>query len=403
MKNIAILGFGTVGQGVVEILQERKEKIENLIGEELNITTIMVNNLSKERDIDSTITLTNNFDDILNDDKIDIVVELTGAVEEGFHYIKSSLESGKDVVTANKSVISKYFVELHDIAQKNKRALLYEASVGGGIPIIKPLKEEVLLNHINSVQGILNGTCNYILSRMFDENQEYLTVLKDAQDLGYAEADPSADVDGVDTLRKLRILSSIAFNVNIQEEDINCSGISSISKIDVDYIKNNLKSTVKLLACSNILENGYTASVEPTIIPDNDYFAFVDSAFNSISFNGNNIGPLKFYGYGAGKLPTGDAVCRDIVDILLKNYTKEQNNDFLVSKNLNNTEKSSYYLRVNSKYKNEIQDNIKNVKIDEIDNNLFILIDSINKSELIDFLKSLKIDNKDYFIGKIGY
>lgn len=403
MKNIAILGLGTVGQGVYEILKENKDKIKNLIGEDFAITTVMVNNLQKERNLDSTTTLTDNFQDILDDNNIDIVVELTGALEEGYYYIKSSLENGKDVVTANKSVISKYFVELHKIAKENNRSLLYEASVGGGIPIIKPLKEECLINDIDSIEGILNGTCNYILSRMFKENEYYDLILKDAQKLGYAEADPTADVEGLDTIRKLRILATIGFNSNIKEEDILCYGISSIKKEDINYIKNKMKSTVKLLATANLKDDGYTAVVQPTIVAEDDYFAFVDSAFNSISFNGNNIGPLKFFGYGAGKLPTGDAVCRDIIDILLNHPTVEQDIDFKEYKNLNSMSKSNYYLRIDNKYKNQLISSFKDYEVEDLENYSYFIIKEENKNNIINLLNKLDIDKKDYFIAKIGY
>lgn len=403
MKNIAILGLGTVGQGVYEILKENKDKIKNLIGEDFAITTVMVNNLQKERNLDSTTTLTDNFQDILDDNNIDIVVELTGALEEGYYYIKSSLENGKDVVTANKSVISKYFVELHKIAKENNRSLLYEASVGGGIPIIKPLKEECLINDIDSIEGILNGTCNYILSRMFKENEAYDLILKDAQKLGYAEADPTADVEGLDTMRKLRILATIGFNSNIKEEDILCYGISSIKKEDINYIKNKMKSTVKLLATANLKDDGYTAVVQPTIVAEDDYFAFVDSAFNSISFNGNNIGPLKFFGYGAGKFPTGDAVCRDIIDILLNHPTVEQDIDFKEYKNLNSMSKSNYYLRIDNKYKNQLISSFKDYEVEDLENYSYFIIKEENKNNIINLLNKLDIDKKDYFIAKIGY
>lgn len=403
MKNIAILGLGTVGQGVYEILKENKDKIKNLIGEDFAITTVMVNNLQKERNLDSTTTLTDNFQDILDDNNIDIVVELTGALEEGYYYIKSSLENGKDVVTANKSVISKYFVELHKIAKENNRSLLYEASVGGGIPIIKPLKEECLINDIDSIEGILNGTCNYILSRMFKENEDYDLILKDAQKLGYAEADPTADVEGLDTMRKLRILATIGFNSNIKEEDILCYGISSIKKEDINYIKNKMKSTVKLLATANLKDDGYTAVVQPTIVAEDDYFAFVDSVFNSISFNGNNIGPLKFFGYGAGKLPTGDAVCRDIIDILLNHPTVEQDIDFKKYKNLNSMSKSNYYLRIDNKYKNQLISSFKDYEVEDLENYSYFIIKEENKNNIINLLNKLDIDKKDYFIAKIGY
>ena len=403
MKNIAILGFGTVGQGVYEILLERRAIIKEIINEDFYIKTILVNNINKERNLVDGILLTNNFEDILNDSEIDIVIELTGALEQGFEYISKSLKAKKNVVTANKSVISAYFNELHSIAIENNVKLLYEASVGGGIPIIKPLREEILFNNIDSVQGILNGTCNYILSRMFKEKLSYKNILKDAQNLGYAEADPTADVEGIDTMRKLRILGSIAFGLDISEDNIDTFGISSIDLCDIEYFE-SINSTVKLLATANNSSEGYTAFVEPTIISKEDNFSNVNMAFNSIAFNGSNVGKLSFYGSGAGKLPTGDAVCRDIVDIFLDNKSIEKFN-LVEGQNLNHQMKGNYYLRIknNDSLVKELKDkyNLENSYFK--DDNKILLINSIGKFELLDLLNKYKLESKDYFIAKIGY
>lgn len=403
MKNIAILGFGTVGQGVYEILLERKDKIKEIINQEFTIKTIMVNNLNKDRNLIDGITLTNDFNTILNDPKIDIVIEVTGALEEGFKYISQSLLAGKSVITANKSVVSAYFNELHKIALENNVKFLYEAAVGGAIPIIKPLKEEIVLNNINSLQGILNGTCNYILTRMFKEKLSYDEILKDAQNLGYAEADPTADVEGLDSMRKLRILSSIAFGLDITEENIDTFGISTIELIDVEYLlKNN--STIKLLATANLTNKGYTAFVEPCVVKNNDYFATVNMAFNSISFEGNNVGPLKFYGAGAGKLPTGDAVCRDLIDILLNNNSV---NDFKLQNgnNLNNEITGNYYLRFQNNEDLLINFKEKSIisHIEKTDFSTIIVLNNISKFEVINILNKNNIEDNKYFIAKIGY
>lgn len=403
MKNIAILGFGTVGQGVYEILLERRDKIKEIINQDFYIKTIMVNNINKERNIVDGITLTDDFNVILNDSEIDIVIELTGALEEGFEYISKALRSGKSVVSANKSVVSAYFKELHEIALENNVKFLYEAAVGGAIPIIKPLREEIMLNDIDSLQGILNGTCNYILTRMFDEKLSYREILKDAQDLGYAEADPTADVEGLDTMRKLRILSSIAFGLDITEENIDTFGISSIRLCDVEYlIKNNY--TIKLLATANLTKDGYTAFVEPSIVTNDDYFSTVNMAFNSISFEGSNVGPLKMYGSGAGKLPTGDAVCRDIIDIFLDNKGIE---DFHLKegKNLNHEIKNNYYLRIykNEELLNALKSKYNVSSAEEVEDSTIIMINDISKFDILNILNEYNIENKDYFIAKIRY
>lgn len=404
MKKIAILGMGTVGQGLYEILMERKEKIEEVIQDTFEISAVLVSNLEKERNLAPTVKITNDFTEILEDEEIDIVVELTGALEQGYDYIKSSLEKGKDVVTANKSVISKYYDSLHEIAAKEGRSLLYEASVGGGIPIIKPLKEEILINDIESIQGILNGTCNYILSRLFQEKISYGEILKDAQRLGYAEADPTADVEGLDSMRKLRILSSIAYHTSIDEEEIETYGISTIIKEDVDYIE-HMDSTLKLLGMSKLTEEGYVASVEPTIVDKSDYFATVDMAFNSISFVGHNIGPLKFYGYGAGKLPTGDAVARDVIDILLTHATVNLNHDKKEFKNLNESAKGQYYLRIsnNTNTFRKISDKFQPIEFKEKNDIAYFVFKNVNRDEIIEYVDKLGIYPRDFFLAKVGY
>ena len=239
MINIGLLGLGTVGQGVVEIIRKKEKDLENLLNKKIKIKKILVKNINKERDIQpSKDIITDDFKDILEDDEINIIIEVTSDLEESYGYIKDSLNKGKHVVTANKAIVSKYFEELNNLSIKNKVAFLYEASVAGGIPVLKPLKEEIALNEIDEVQGILNGTCNYILTKMFQEGLDYKEVLKVAQDLGYAEADPAADVEGHDTLRKLRILGTIALQGTILEEDIILEGIDNISSFDVEQMKN---------------------------------------------------------------------------------------------------------------------------------------------------------------------
>ncbi|HZK01024.1 MAG TPA: homoserine dehydrogenase, partial [Tissierellaceae bacterium] len=268
---IGLLGLGTVGSGVVEIINVRKETIKKSTGIDLHIKTALVNDLTKERDVDlSDTTLTQNFEDILNDNEIEIIIEVTGDVEASYRYITEGLKAGKHIVTANKAVVSEYFEEFSQLAEEKDLAFLYEASVGGGIPVLKPLREQIELNEIDQVQGIINGTCNYILTRMFNEDKDYSEVLKIAQDLGYAEADPTADVEGYDTMRKLRILATLGLQAKIREEDILLFGISSIGAIDIENIK-KMDSTVKLIAEAKKYASGYTAIVEPTIVKKSNY------------------------------------------------------------------------------------------------------------------------------------
>lgn len=401
MINIGLLGLGTVGIGIIEILEKRNKKISLLVEEDIRIKSILVNDINKKRNIDENYIIVNEFEEILKDPDISIIIEVTGDLEQAYDYIKLSLNEGKHVVTANKAVVSKYFEELSQLAYEKGVSFLYEASVGGGIPILKPLKEELILNEIKIVQGILNGTCNYILSRMFNEGLDYREVLVKAQELGYAEADPTADVEGDDTLRKLRILGTLVLQGKIGEDDILLGGISKINAFDVRQIK-LMKSTLKLIGEVKELDEGYSAVVLPTIIKEDNYFANVNMAYNSISFIGDNIGELKFYGPGAGKLPTADAVLRDVLDIALDANTVKNllGNRELV--NTNSNFKSSYYLRV-SKSTEEVFNYLDSISKEVLStkDNIAIITKEIELNQVIKLLLSKGIMDEEYFIARI--
>lgn len=401
MINIGLLGLGTVGTGVIEILEKRHKVIETLVGEKINIKKILVKNKNKKRDIDERYIIVPHFEEILKDDDISIVIEVTGDLERSYEYIKLALNEGKHVVTANKAVVSKHFEELSTIAEANGVSFLYEASVGGGIPILKPLKEEVILNRITNVQGILNGTCNYILTRMFSEGLDYGEVLMKAQELGYAEADPTADVEGYDTLRKLRILGTLALQGKIEEKDIMFEGISKITAFDVRQIK-LMKSTVKLIGEVRELVDGYIAVVLPTIIKGDSYFANVNMAYNSISFSGDSIGELKFYGSGAGKLPTGDAVLRDVLDIALGANVIKNPLGSRQPKNNNLEFKEQYYLRI-SKSQEEIFKAMESISKEVLStkDNIAIITKEIELNKVLQLLSSMDIKDEEYFIARI--
>lgn len=402
MIKIGLLGLGTVGTGFVEILKNREKEIFNLLETEISIKKILVKNIDKKRhvDLDKDI-LTLNFEDILYDDEISIVVEVTGDLDQAYEYIKLALKKGKSVVTANKAIVSKYFEELSTLAAERGVSFSYEASVGGGIPIIKPLKEELILNKISQVQGILNGTCNYILSNMFKENLNYDQVLKKAQELGYAEIDPRADVEGHDSLRKLRILGTLALQGKIEEKDIVLEGIERINRFDIEQIK-LMKSTIKLIGEVRETEDGFSAVVMPTIVKEKSYFASVNMAYNSVSIKGDNIGELKFYGLGAGKLPTGDAVLRDVLDIGLGFSRKEYPLGERILKNNNSKIQASYYLRI-AKSKEDIYKAVETIakKTLSIEENIAIITEKIEFKKIMDILSSLGIGKDDYFIGRI--
>lgn len=393
MVNIALLGLGTVGTGIVEILEKQNKGIQ--------IKKILVNNLHKKRAVNiQPEILCTDFEEILNDNSIKIIVEVTSDMEKGYEYIRKSLECGKHVITASKAIVSKYFEELSQLAQNNEVAFLYEASVGGGIPVLKPLKEELEINEVLEIQGILNGTSNYILSRMVEEGMDYSSALKIAQDLGYAEADPSADVDGHDTLRKLRILGTLGLQGKILEEDILLNGISNITAFDIEQIK-GMNSTVKLVGEVKNLGNAFTATVQPTIIHKNSYLANVNMAFNAINIKGNHVGDINFYGPGAGKLPTASAVLTDVMDVVNNTYRKKNPLGKRQLKNANHKIRGKFYLRVpNRKELLEQLDMVADQMISSKEHTA-IVTKEVSFMALMDFVEGFGLKKEEYFLGRI--
>jgi homoserine dehydrogenase len=311
--NIALLGFGNVGSGVYEIIKRNRNDILQREGIDFNVKKILVRDINKTRkDGAPKEIFTDKFEDILNDTDIEIVAEFLGGTEPSRNYLINVLRHGKSVVTANKEVLSKYWPELEDEAMKHKVGLYYEASVAGGIPVIKAVQESLQANKISEIMGIINGTTNFILTKMSDEGQGYNETLKEAQNFGYAEPDPTADVEGFDALYKLSILSSISFHKRVGLQSIYREGISKISAEDIEYGK-ELGFALKLLAISK--NNGETieARVHPTFLPVSHPLASVRDSYNAIFIKGDAVGNLMFYGRGAGDLPTGSAVVSDII------------------------------------------------------------------------------------------
>ncbi|WP_346916376.1 homoserine dehydrogenase [Clostridium sp.] len=406
--NIGLLGFGTVGTGVYEIINKRKDFFRSLVGEELSINKILIKDINKYRSIkECKNKLTDNAYFILDDTDIDIVIEAIGGIKEAYEYIKYALTTGKHVITANKAVVAKHMKELIDLANKNKRAFLYEASVAGGVPIVKPLKQQVTLNDIEEINSILNGTSNFILSKMIRENLDFTEALDIAQKLGYAEADPTDDIDGYDVRRKLAILSTIAFKREIKEEDINCRGIRTIKSVDTKEI-NKLGYTVKLLAKASFKDNNYYLSVEPNILSKDSFYAKVEDANNLVSIIGNDIGELKFYGEGAGKLPTANAVVSDVLDIIYNNYQSCGINEEEY-KLCNNTDlvKERYYIRLSPKYglNEKVLNLIKEEKIaDKIiktGDNIIFTTENIESRKINKFISNIKSSINDEFYAAI--
>ena len=312
--NVGLLGMGTVGTGVVKILTTNAHDILQKVGVPVNIKKIMVRQPDKLRNVDTNAELTTNIDDIINDKDIDIVVELMGGTEPAKEYILRALRAGKHVVTANKDVVAKFGQEILEVAEEYNADFLFEASVAGGIPIIRPLKQCLAANKISEIMGIINGTTNYMLTKMTNEGLDFDAVLAEAQAKGYAEADPTADVGGLDAARKIAIIASIAFGSRVSIDDVYVEGITNISKEDIGYAK-ELGYVIKLLAIAKDDERGIDVRVHPAFIPSGHPLASVNDVFNAIYIKGDAVGETMFYGRGAGEMPTASAVVADIIDV----------------------------------------------------------------------------------------
>lgn len=312
--NIGLLGMGTVGTGVLKILSENACNIEHKAGVPVGVKKILVKNIAKIRNITTQAEITTDVSSIINDPDIQIIVEVMGGEVPAKDYILAALNAGKHVVTANKDVIAKYGRELFAAAETNHVDLLFEASVGGGIPIIRPLKQCLAANRIYEVMGIVNGTTNYMLTKMTKERLEFDKVLAEAQARGYAEADPTADIGGWDAARKAAILASIAFNTRVTLDDVYVEGITNVALQDIDYAA-ELGYVVKLLAVAKEDERGVNVRVHPAFIPSTHPLATVNDVYNAIYVKGDAVGETMFYGRGAGEMPTASAVTADIVDV----------------------------------------------------------------------------------------
>jgi homoserine dehydrogenase len=311
MVNIAVLGYGTVGSGVLEVLNLNGESISKRSGHDINVKYILDLKDFKGEPIEKLIV--HDYNVILNDPEVKIIVEVMGGVEPAYTFVRNAILKGKSVCTSNKELVAKHGAELLALSKEQQVNFLFEASVGGGIPIIRPLNQSLTADEIEEITGILNGTTNYILSKMSTENADFKTALKEAQDMGYAERNPQADVEGYDACRKIAILSSLAFGMQVDFEDIYTEGISGISDIDVLYA-NEMGASIKLLATSKKVEDQVYAMVAPMLIKPSHPLFSVNGVFNGIFVRGNVIGDVMFYGSGAGKLPTASAVVADVVD-----------------------------------------------------------------------------------------
>ncbi|MDU4938520.1 MAG: homoserine dehydrogenase [Clostridium sp.] len=320
---IALLGLGNVGRGVWNILQMNGEEIMKRSGCQVEVAKILVRDPSKARAVKVPEELiTTDFDEILNDDSIKIIVEVMGGIEPAKEFILKSLSKKKHIVTANKMLLATYGDELFKKADEEEVMLNYEASVAGGIPIIQAINESLTANKIENLYGIINGTTNFILSKMELEGSDFDDVLKEAQEKGYAEADPTSDIEGFDAQYKLAILSSLAFGTKVKIDDVYREGITKITSKDIRYAK-DFGLVIKLLAIAKEIDGKLQLRVHPTMIPDTHPLANVHDSFNAVFIKGNAVDDLMFYGRGAGDLPTGSAMVADIVSILRSDVDTE--------------------------------------------------------------------------------
>ncbi|WP_053218769.1 homoserine dehydrogenase [Virgibacillus senegalensis] len=312
--NIGLCGLGTVGSGVIKILQNHQKEIKYKLGCELEVKKILVHTLDKARDIqvDSGV-LTTDPDDLVGDQAIDIIIEVMGGIDSTYELLENALEHRKHIITANKDLMAVHGQKLHQIAKANECDIFYEASVAGGIPILRSLTDGLASDRIQKMMGIVNGTTNYILTKMTDEQRTFSDVLREAQELGYAESDPAADVDGLDAARKMALLANLAFKMDIDLSAVEVAGITSITQEDILFA-NRLGYVVKLIGIASMEEGKVEVTVEPTLLPHDHPLALVKNEFNAVYVHGEAVGETMFYGPGAGSMPTATSVVSDLME-----------------------------------------------------------------------------------------
>ncbi len=350
MVSIAILGNGVVGSGLVELIERNKKENEE---ENISITKILVRDKNKHKNNKLFSIITEDIKEVIKEN-VSIVVEAIGGIEPAYDYVKTFLKNKKHVVTANKDLISKHGNELLKIAKENNVKLYFEASVGGGIPILRPMKECLVGNNVKSIKAVLNGTTNFILTKMHKEGATFKNALVTAQKLGFAEFDSTSDIKGYDSARKLAILSNLAYNKKFNWENFNVEGIDNIDKYDID-MANKLGGVIKLIGISEKFQDGIYTAVKPAIISKNSILSRVENEFNSIIIEGDSIGEVAFYGKGAGKLPTASAIYADIINII--SNKKEKNLLFNDEKAVIFREfpkEQDWFIRISTEYRTEV-------------------------------------------------
>ncbi len=404
MAKIAVLGYGTVGSGVVEVLERNADSIKNRAGEPVEVKYVLDLRDFPGDPIQEKIT--HDFNDILNDPEVDVVVEVMGGTGAAYTFTKSALEAGKSVCTSNKALVAAHGAELMALAREKNINYMFEASVGGGIPVIRPINESLTADKILQITGIMNGTTNYILTKMRREGTHYEETLKEAQALGYAERDPSADVDGWDACRKIAILTSLAQGGTVDFNDIQTEGISDITYVDFKYA-NKLGVTIKLLATSKVVNDKVYAYTAPFMLESDHPLYNVNGVLNGIYVNGNMVGDTMFFGPGAGKLPTASAVCGDIVEAV-KN--KDHNvivvwEDKKVELGDNKDLAFKYFVRVKDeegeakKVRDAFGLDVQPIRVQDVEGEFAFVTeemaesDFVIKSKLVDLIKSIRFDD----------
>jgi homoserine dehydrogenase len=315
--NIGLIGFGTIGSGVVETLNKNLDLLEKKVDKKIILKKVVDLDITTDRGVAiSPEILSNDINDIIKDPDIDIVIELIGGYQPALKFIISAMENGKHVVTANKALLAKHWNIIISTARENHVRICFEASVGGGIPLLQPINESLAANHFESIYGIINGTANYILTKMSEEGRNFEDVLNEAQIMGYAEADPTFDIEGDDTAQKLIILTILGFGVYVEQENFHVEGISSITQEDISFAKEELDCCIKLLAISKLVNGKLEVRVHPTLVPMDHLLSSVNGVFNGVYLVGDIVGPIMMYGPGAGMLPTASAVVGDCIDII---------------------------------------------------------------------------------------
>lgn len=396
---IAVLGMGTVGTGVVNVLNTNKEKIESLLGEDVTITHVLAKNTDKARDIDlSDIHLTDDVEDIYKAD-IDAVIEVMGGIDNTYEIIRQFLKNRIHVVTANKDLLAERIDELVAVANENNVHLNYEASVAGGVPIIKTIENSLNANQISEVMGILNGTTNYILTKMTIDGWTYDDALEDAKAKGYAEADPTNDVEGIDALRKIVLLSRLSFDKKVNIKDVPSIGISNVESADIQIAK-GLGYVMKLVGIGKYTDT-LSASVEPIFFKADHQLASVNYEKNAVYVIGNAVGETMYYGPGAGSLETASAVVSDLIDVL----TTPVRGNFAPTDDAviqNEDVEYQYYLRLNND-ESAVASALNNAGIDHKMNNenkeIVAITEKVNKNQLDEALGNLEVAAKYPVIG----